>query len=67
MKFFFITFLFKTGENCTSKHDRSVRSLELVNTGLLLLPRSLYNSVQEIKFKVHLKGKKHWRGKKRLG
>lgn len=32
--------------------------LELVNTDLLLLPRSLSSSVQEIKFKVHLKEKK---------
>lgn len=41
--------------------------LELVNTDLLLLPRSLSSSVQEIKFKVHLKEKSTGEARKDLG
>lgn len=62
----FITFLFKTGGK-TVQVSMIKPLLELVNTDLLLLPRSLSSSVQEIKIKVHLKEKKHWRGKKGLG
>lgn len=41
--------------------------LELVNTDLLLLPRRLSSSVQEIMFKVHLKENSTEEARKGLG
>lgn len=54
----------KWGENCTSMIKPL---LELVNTDLLLLPRSLSSSVREIMFKVHLKEKSTGEARKDSG